>query len=102
MASPSFLSDASQIRPATLAPNSVNTIKLDYKWESLFHDTIINCRLNTNQIMLTPQLFSITEVDNSWPQFGHCVYILLEKMSYMWKILGKKQDSKDSPLFHSR
>lgn len=29
--------------------------------------------------MLTPQLLSITEVDASWPQFGHCVHILFEK-----------------------
>lgn len=29
--------------------------------------------------MLTPQLFSITEVDKSWPKFSHCVYILFEK-----------------------
>lgn len=29
--------------------------------------------------MLTPQSFSITEVDTSWPQCGHCVYILFEK-----------------------
>lgn len=43
-------------------------------------------------------LLSITEVDASWPQFGHCVHILFEKMSYMWKILGKKQNSKDSPF----
>lgn len=96
MASSSFLSDTSQIHPATSPPNRVNIIKFDYKWESLVNNTIINCRLNTNQITLTPQLFSVTEVDMSWPQFGHCVHILFEKMSYMWKILGKKQNSKDS------
>lgn len=51
--------------------------------------------------MLTPQLFSMTEVNMSWPQFCHCVRILSEKMSYMLKILGKKKTTKDSPLFHS-